>query len=74
MDEVQEALKERYSHLHPLLFQRCLEKAKTNGELFDLLESVPQDYPIVWDERKRIWVHTEDLLQHKEIAKRGSKK
>ena len=73
MDEVQEALRERYSHLHPLLFQRCLEKAKTNGELFDLLESVPKEFPIVWDDDERIWVHTEDLLQHKEVGKESKK-
>ena len=64
MDEVQEALQKRYSHLHPLIFQRSLEKATSNGELFDILESIP-DYPIVWDEKIRRWVKTEDLLQSK---------
>ena len=72
MDEVQEALKERYAHLHPLLFQRCLEKAKTNGELFDLLESIPDEFPVVWDDDKRQWIHTEDLLQSESVRKEKS--
>jgi len=62
MDEIQLALRERYSGIHPLLFHRCLEKAKTNGELFDLLDSMPDEYPFVWDEESRKWVVT-DLLQ-----------
>lgn len=60
---MQKALKERYSHLHPLIFQRSLEKAENNAELFDILEIVPDKYPIVWDDEKRAWVFTDDLLQ-----------
>ena len=66
MDKVQKSLKERYSHLHPLVFKRSLEKAKTNGELFDILESFPKDYPIIWSEDDRIWKHTTDLLQNQQ--------
>lgn len=69
MDEVQKALKERYSHLHPLLFQRSLEKARSNGELFDLLEGMPKEYPIVWDDKDRVWKHTADLLQNQSLKK-----
>lgn len=71
MDNVQKALKKRYSHLHPLVFQRSLERSKTNGELFDILESMPKEYPIVWDEKFRKWRHTEDLLQTN-LNKKGS--
>lgn len=71
MDDVQKALKNRYPNIHPLLFHRCLEKAKSNGELFDMLESMPQEYPVVWDEKSRSWVHTEDLLQaQKSVSQR----
>ena len=63
MDDVQKALKERHLKLHPLIFQRSLEKAKSNAELFDILETVPEKYPIVWDDKKRAWVFTDDLLQ-----------
>ena len=63
MDDVQKALKERHFKLHPLIFQRSLEKAENNTELFDILETVPEKYPIVWDDKKRAWVFTDDLLQ-----------
>lgn len=63
MDDVQNALKERYSNLHPLIFQRSLEKSENNAELFDILETVPEKYPIVWDDEKREWVFTGNLLQ-----------
>lgn len=67
MNEVQEALRNRYSHLHPLVFQRSLEKATSDGELFDILESYPTESPVVWDDEARRWIHTNDLLQAKAI-------
>ena len=39
MNDIQDALKKRYSDLHPLIFHRSLDKTKTNGELFDILET-----------------------------------
>jgi hypothetical protein len=63
MNEVQEAMKERYAHIHPLIFQRSLERSKNDGELFDILETIPDEFPIVWDDEKRSWVTTEDLIQ-----------
>lgn len=63
MDAVQEALRKRYSNIHPLIFFRCLEKARTNGELFDMLDGFPQEYPTIWDEQSKSWIHTTDLLQ-----------
>lgn len=65
MNDVQKALRERYEHVHPLLFLRCLEKAKTDGELFDLLHGMPDEFPLVWDEDNRRWNATDDLLQSK---------
>jgi hypothetical protein len=63
MNEVQEAMKERYAHIHPLIFQRSLERSRNNSELFDILETIPDEFPIVWDDEKRSWVTTEDLIQ-----------
>jgi hypothetical protein len=63
MNEVQEAMKERYAHIHPLIFQRSLERSKNDSELFDILETIPDEFPIVWDDEKRSWVTTEDLIQ-----------
>lgn len=64
MDTVQSALKKKFPHVHPLLFKRCVEKTKTNGELFDMLSSIPNEYPIVWDEESRSWIITNDLVQN----------
>lgn len=63
MDDVQDALRKRYQHLHPLIFARSVERAETNGELFDILEEFPVEYPVVWDDSQRKWVFTEDLTQ-----------
>jgi hypothetical protein len=56
-----EKLRDRYSHVHLLLFSRSVERAKSNGELFDILETIPEKYPICWCEENRIWVSQEDL-------------
>lgn len=63
MNDIQTSIKERYSHLHPLLIQRSAEKAHNNGELFDLLDGMPKEYPIVWCTIQQCWIHTDDLLQ-----------
>jgi len=68
MNEVQKALKDRYSDLHPMLFHRCLEKANSNAELFDMLDSMPKEFPIIWDEKTRAWIST-DLLQKQLLLK-----
>ena len=62
MNTTKEALKERYARLHPLIFKRSLEKAQSYGELFDILDTVPDQFPIVWSEADRRWVTT-NLLQ-----------
>ncbi len=67
-DELITKLKERYSHLHPLLFQRSLERAKSAGDLFDILDTASKDYPVVWDEEQRRWVYTKDLFQSAQLA------
>lgn len=63
MNDVQKALRKRHEHVHPLLFLRSMERAKTDGELFDFLDGMPDDYPMVWDEGERKWRVTDDLLQ-----------
>lgn len=57
-------LRQRYGSLHPLLFSRSVEKAKTVSELFDILDTVP-DLPVTWDETKRRWVSISDPLLSK---------
>ncbi len=60
--EISANLKERYKHIHPLVFFRSIEKSNTIGELFDILETLP-NYPIVWSEKKKCWLNTKDILQ-----------
>jgi hypothetical protein len=60
-NKVQQALKDRHKSLHPLIFHRSLEKACSDVELFEILEYIP-DYPITWDQKKKSWVHVNDLL------------
>jgi hypothetical protein len=60
-------LKEKYSHLHPLLFHRSVERARSNGDLFDILDTVPQDYPLVWNDKDNRWAVCHDLFLKKEL-------
>lgn len=54
--------KSKYAHVHPLVFQRSLEKATSSLELFEILESVPSETPFCWDGRRRSWVRNEDVM------------
>jgi len=53
-------LRERYSAIHPLAFHRSVERAESVGELFDILDTFPKSFPIVWDEQQRRWIHVEE--------------
>jgi hypothetical protein len=63
MDQVKESLRQRYPNIHPLIFQRSLEKSRSNVDLFDILEGIKEDYPLIWDEKTRTWKKTDNLLQ-----------
>lgn len=56
-----DGLRRRYSHLHPLILQRTIERANSAGEVFDILESMPLAYPVVWDAESRKWVEASDI-------------
>jgi hypothetical protein len=60
--ETIDKMKKRYD-VHPLIFHRSVERAGNAGELFDILESIPADLPVVWDEDSHRWVITDDLAQ-----------
>lgn len=66
-DKTVEALKQRYSHIHPLLFHRSKERAKSVGDLFDMLDTMPP-VPVVWEESSCRWVATTDLLQSRDFS------
>jgi hypothetical protein len=62
-------LKERYQDFHPLMFKRSVEKAKTLGELFDILEDIPDKYPLKWCEEKRKWISCKDYFKVENFLK-----
>jgi len=72
-----EGLRKRYPQMHPLVFHRSIERSESGGELFDILEEVPEGYPLVWNENHRRWIITEDLQQSSKFARKeltGGKK
>lgn len=58
-------LRERYFNINPLMFQRCVSLSNSLGELFDMLEDVPNKYPLIWCRVKRKWVVLEDIITFK---------
>ena len=64
--EVIEKLRKRCPNIHPLIFHRSIERAKSEGELYDILMDFPSKYPVVWEDSERRWVHATDPLMKKE--------
>lgn len=66
-EELISALKAKYT-IHPLIFHRSKERSKTAGELFDILDTMPKIFPIVWSEENKKWETTQDLFQAKAFS------
>jgi hypothetical protein len=67
-DEIVANLKIRYQTVHPLIFLRSVEKAKSHGELFDILELLPKkEMPVIWCSESMRWVVTDDLTLSKDM-------
>ena len=64
-EETIKNMREKYKNVIPLVFHRSVEYAKDAGDLFDILEALPKELPVVWDAKKRRWVVTDDLTQSK---------
>ena len=62
--QIVEKLKERYK-VHPVLFQRLLERAKNEVELFDILDTMPRSFPIAWDIENRRLSSVMDILKQR---------
>lgn len=62
-DDIYEGLRKRFEDVFPLLFHRSRERAKSPGDLFDILASLPERFPVVWNGPGRCWAHTDDLFQ-----------
>jgi hypothetical protein len=52
----------KYAGVHPLVFQRSIEKAVSALDLFEILETIPSGPPFSWDEETRSWVSDEDIM------------
>ena len=63
-----EKLRDRYPDLHPLLFHRSVERAKSNADLFDILDTLPE-HPLVWCEDTYRWVTAKDLYLAEDFFK-----
>jgi len=55
--EIVSSLKKRYANIPPFVLNRSIERAKSVGELFDILDTIPE-LPICWDSEERRWVRT----------------
>ena len=66
-EEVVQKLQKRYDHIHPLIFHRTVERAKTQVELFDLLEGFVNQYPLLWNNELHNWVITDDPMQRSRL-------
>ena len=62
---VLQKLKEKYARLHPLMFQRSCERARSQGDLFDILDTAPK-LPAVWCHKESRWVHVDDMFSTRE--------
>ncbi len=62
VNEVVRKLKERYPNVPQVMFVRSLEKARSLGDLFDILETFPTDFPVEWDGAERRWATNKKLF------------
>lgn len=61
MISVNEKFRDRYKHVHALVFQRSCEYALSLGDLFDILETLPE-LPFSWDQEKHKWVSVKNII------------
>lgn len=67
-EDIISKLRERYD-IHPLMFHRSVEYSSTAGDLFDVLETIPEKFPIIWDDKLKRWMHTKDIFQSESFNK-----
>lgn len=62
--DIVEKLRLRYSKVHPVLFQRILEKSINETELFDILDTIPDSFPLIFDNDTRRLMPTSLILNN----------
>jgi len=65
-----DGLRDNFKDVHPLIFHRSLERAVSPGDLFDILDTIPIEYPIIWNEDERRWKSTDDIFLLKGLVKK----
>lgn len=65
--KIVEGLRKRHPDVHPLIFHRSVEYAKNATHLFDILESLPKRFPIIWDDQEDKWVVCRDITLNKKF-------
>jgi len=65
--KIVEGIRKRHFKVHPLIFHRSVEYARDATHLFDILESMPKRFPIVWDEATGVWVFCRDITLQKKF-------
>jgi len=61
-NEVIRKLRERYRNVPEPMFFRSLEKARSLGDLFDILDTFPSDFPVEWSEAEHRWATNKKLF------------
>lgn len=68
--------KAKYAHVHPLVFHRSVERAKSFLNLFEIMEALPKDCPFSWSDSVGMWVRDDDMMAFDSldsIKKKGRK-
>ncbi len=60
--EIIESLAKKFSSVHQVLFARIVERANDETELFDILDTMPDSFPMMWDSDKRRLLPAKDML------------
>jgi DNA-directed RNA polymerase subunit K/omega len=55
-------LRDRYS-IHSVIFQRAFETAKNETELFDVLDTIGENFPLIWNNDKNRLVNVDDFFE-----------
>ena len=66
-ESIVQKLRERYPSIHQIIFHRSIERARSDGDLFDILDSFPERYPVAWCESSYRWIVVDDIYQTDEF-------
>ena len=65
-DKIVDGFKKYYNKVHPIVFNRSLDKAENPVQLFEILEDIPK-VPFTWNENKKKWTKVKDFMFFKKV-------